>query len=1506
MEFFNDIGGDPLKPSLFELVAQEQLRDLLQPALKYVLSVFAQRYPRYLLRVVNRHEEFYAAIMLFVERHYLRTHNASFAENFYGLKRRRKPFFETERARASVGGISPEDKLRSREILRSLLTLVGIPYLRAKAQDYFEELGGGIDHDILDTESGSHVRDTHTEASHATTSETMERLTRPQTFRARLKEFYRQTYPWLNMTFEVWLLAYNVAYLFDKSPFHRPWLSWVGVDVRRLGIDDFRLAASNDRQKGVDVLHESLLRRLLRGGPRLLLESFRILLPTAIFFIKFLEWWYSPSSPARALSTSPLGPAIPPPRMLPPHPKGIAVDGKMYGYCPLCQTPITNATALPSGYVFCYRCAYEQVEKHGKCPVTLLPTRVWQLRKVLVQVSGHEGALPRTRTLGLATQSPSPQFGKQLQAEIIPGWSDYYLDYKFLKKIVSSLAAKRPASEAAALALGIRPGHILHQSTVNESLGADASSLDANEPPLVTSSSQDDDRGPDFQAHKAAFFFKLERELEKVNAFQINSFYLRKEAELKLRLETLLSKRRAAALRVLPNGIDDTTQNYVEWKAVEEGFHLLERDLAKLQINGTGFRKILKKWDKRSKSTTKELYLARQVDVQPVFNRQLISELSDTVTACLIDITDVSVGLALEGDAVSELIINRQMTVEGNTQIGLFRDLESNLRKAVASQDEASIRSLVTYSDTLGQQHWGRGNITRILWKAVIDAPQPLADLILATSGYFDFQFVDDINGRTCLHEASIAGELRLVDLCLLNGVDPHTVDVYGRSAFHYAAMNGHVDICRRLLERNVSPYVRDMENYSPLVYATLRGSLDCVRVLLVDGGVPAEPSSPDGDLNALSLASLAGHLDVALLLLEHGARSLPNNNGEYPIHFAARQGHANICRLLVQHDGWDLPDKYNEWSPLFHAARYGHDASVRVLLAAGARTDIVDELGNNALHYAAWYGHQNCVSILSEASYRTFKDEGVRSPSDKSTGSSALRAMESDIDLIPSLSLPPPMMPHRVYGHNYLVKQCLVQVTIGDTGAKHNFPSTETQTGVRLHPRFTTSPSTDNSMLSSPLLKLVMTSSPAATSAPHTVSLPIGDEVHVLTFQTAFVDQLSLEFSLYPNFGTKTIGRAVAVPSLLRKAEFEEMFTLPILDHRLHPIGEVSFEINVITPFEGVTLQIGGAVETYWKSLSVGALPTRRIANPRFPRSRPIASASPSPAGSMITTSATQAITVSSITGSYLYLVVQVTRDLHPVVFADWKLPEEHFDLNVVDVTLDQFVSLTSRLGRSLPDVNNLPSTVSEWHKLACNSMASLESFMKVVPSYMGLCLELAYPSRKRFDPFRRLLPLNDFVDSILRSIYQTSVSPDGAIGRRKIIFTSFSPDTCAAVNWKQPNYPVFFASLCGRVSLKPPSVIARGAEEAYDERLSSLGSAVEFSKNNNLLGVFVDNGLLVEVPSLVRAVRDAGLLIATYGPTHNIPSLLSARDFEGVAVDAFFQDGVLAFQDNFSRAWM
>lgn len=51
---------------------------------------------------------------------------------------------------------------------------------------------------------------------------------------------------------------------------------------------------------------------------------------------------------------------------------------------------------------------------------------------------------------------------------------------------------------------------------------------------------------------------------------------------MRLRMETLLSKRRAAAARGIPDATD--TAVHSEWSAVEEGFRLLERDLGKLQV----------------------------------------------------------------------------------------------------------------------------------------------------------------------------------------------------------------------------------------------------------------------------------------------------------------------------------------------------------------------------------------------------------------------------------------------------------------------------------------------------------------------------------------------------------------------------------------------------------------------------------------------------------------------------------------------------------------------------------------------------------------------------------------------------------------------------------------------------------------------------------------------------------------------------------------------------------
>jgi hypothetical protein len=55
-----------------------------------------------------------------------------------------------------------------------------------------------------------------------------------------------------------------------------------------------------------------------------------------------------------------------------------------YGTCVICSNEWANPTITPTGYMGCYLCLYGTVEKHGACPVTGVPMRVDELRKVLV------------------------------------------------------------------------------------------------------------------------------------------------------------------------------------------------------------------------------------------------------------------------------------------------------------------------------------------------------------------------------------------------------------------------------------------------------------------------------------------------------------------------------------------------------------------------------------------------------------------------------------------------------------------------------------------------------------------------------------------------------------------------------------------------------------------------------------------------------------------------------------------------------------------------------------------------------------------------------------------------------------------------------------------------------------------------------------------------------------------------------------------------------------------
>ncbi|WFC96474.1 ubiquitin-protein ligase peroxin 12 [Malassezia brasiliensis] len=362
--------ADPYRPSFFELIAQEQLSQLLKPAVRYVLTVLAQRNPRYLLRIVNRFDELYALLMLAIDHHYLRTWNASFTENFYGLMRRRRPAVSAKRAASAVSHstLLASQRLRTREVRASLVYLVVLPYLGTKLTQYYEHLGGGtgVD-DVLLDDAPTLRRDA-------------------PDLRARIEDAFRKGYPYAQVAYQLWMLAYNIGYLFNRTPYWRPWLRWMRVDVRRMRGDEephTQAARALPSPWRAPLLFTVLL---TRRGAGLVFELLKYALPASIFFFKFLEWWYSPSNPRRRRGDDGAGTGgapVQPPAPLRPSDAGVmthrpptyqdahiltrglpdaglfaddeAPPALVHNVCPLCgAAPIQNACVLGTGYAFCY------------------------------------------------------------------------------------------------------------------------------------------------------------------------------------------------------------------------------------------------------------------------------------------------------------------------------------------------------------------------------------------------------------------------------------------------------------------------------------------------------------------------------------------------------------------------------------------------------------------------------------------------------------------------------------------------------------------------------------------------------------------------------------------------------------------------------------------------------------------------------------------------------------------------------------------------------------------------------------------------------------------------------------------------------------------------------------------------------------------------------------------------------------------------------------------------
>ena len=334
--------GPPGPSALLEIVTHQRLMPSLRVALQYALATAAQRYPNLLLRLHALQDEVWLALRTLLEAYSLATHDCSFSEHFYFMRRvfRKQPphFFASWLRRLPK---------RQRLILEVML-LVLPGYLRVKFESLFAE--EVIYNNNSTTRQGSQVGDQR--AALQNTGALIHNW-----FSVQQLEKISFGYRSVRVIFELGEFSQLLRFLFGDSPFST-------LAQRLLGYELRRALTSQQVHRERDVSSISWLLELP-------LQYARQLLLISVLGYRLVEWLHAPQNAIRNRDALHPPPPQPPPVLEAKAQVAVFEPGK----CPLCGLlPMEKPTAAPSGFVFCGRCILSEVRRERKCPLTNLPT----------------------------------------------------------------------------------------------------------------------------------------------------------------------------------------------------------------------------------------------------------------------------------------------------------------------------------------------------------------------------------------------------------------------------------------------------------------------------------------------------------------------------------------------------------------------------------------------------------------------------------------------------------------------------------------------------------------------------------------------------------------------------------------------------------------------------------------------------------------------------------------------------------------------------------------------------------------------------------------------------------------------------------------------------------------------------------------------------------------------------------------------------------------------------
>ncbi|EDO17942.1 hypothetical protein Kpol_1010p59 [Vanderwaltozyma polyspora DSM 70294] len=1110
------------------------------------------------------------------------------------------------------------------------------------------------------------------------------------------------------------------------------------------------------------------------------------------------------------------------------------------------------------------------------------------------------------------------KFGKYLEARQVelPEHNGYFIDYKALKKLIKHLSIPNSNHNTPSFdsndASNTEMNNTTTTMTMTDDQNTDPHSLDDINQSLVYKR---------LQENQSAYFFKLERELEKVN-----SYYLEKELDLHIKFDILKKK------------LDDykkhgklTTKDSVSYKNLLAGIKKLQRDLTNLEqfveLNRTGFMKALKKWDKRSHSHQKEFYFATVISIQPIFTNNDIPKLNDSLLTLsinledtnnlnlteIVDLTDnknitINNPLIIEHDenkslkeSLSKLtttlakVTSEDPTISKTALTGPFskfsiaNELERELlfELEIESEIETWFKELLTIANIKDEsrkremlENFSKLKIDTFINKTpeaiksndknnniIKDAVTKLFLLLVesdlddeslkiffsTTNDRIDLSYYDEndqvFSRRNVIHEAArCATQSRLFvleemlktfsdskDLLmkLINAQDFHL-----RTPLHYVSELGKSDFVRALLETKLieSVDILDRDSRTPFILAIVKNHIDIVKLLLEEGKADPAPQNTETSkpqFSPLTVACYHNNYQIAKMILERGSidlKSTFDHEGLGNLHVVARRGGSSkLIQLLVQH-GADPNgfDEFNKWTPIFYAVKEGHKGTVEELLKNGANINITDDENRSPLFYAIWEGHVDVLNVLIKINSDTDPKALPVNSKPLLTGDFSMSPVDSCGD-IPDFTLPPPIIPLRKYGHNFLENKVFVKIILR--------PNSDF---IKIH--------SDDDIVTLPPGRITLTSN-LPGSFPRNIILPIeNEEDGEIVFQIDSLDEFAVDFETFPSYGTKLIAKTTVMSNVLTKKLSNGCgkLILPMFDSRVTNIGSFIFEYQIVYPCNVKPLEIT-KYETYWKSTSNDMTIKKDLH---------------------------QFVTSSSLIGRYASLKVCSLNDGTIVVTPMLYITIGTIKIFMNDLSKNQLESFLSYNIEDVPEINNFEDLIP----LLNSKVYSLDKLLTKIDNTIQLDIQLCYPTEQEVNeiPVKMgpLHDLNSFIDKVLLVVFD-HVRDLRHSGKdlRSIVFSSSNQQACVSLNWKQPNFAVLYRM--GVLYREGDEFVTDTAHhlksEAVNKKILNLTNhenyylreIVRDATNNNLFGIILPYELLQVCSQIGSTIRSNGLLL-------------------------------------------